>query len=202
MIRNAFILGAVFLAVGLGPALAQELFVRKDGRAAQADEKPTLFVKPAPARFSYPRRQSVVKYKDKLKLHQQQSDNKIIIDSFEEMRALGFKPRTAEDIQAYGQMHRATSQNIMYKRRAALMAYLEKQDTKLQARLAARNFGVFADRDEVASADKQDVPVSEAVVGQDKRESSAARKVIQKPRLFVRRSPEEQALPTRVFKPY
>lgn len=197
MICRFFILSIVFLGVGFGPALAQELFLRKDDGSAK-DGKPTLYMKPRESGFTDQTEHFAVKYKDKLKLQQQKGNTKVLISSFEEMQELGFKPRNAKEIDAYGRMHRALSQNIMYKRREALIAHLEKQEREVEAMLARRDAGALKVDDQKDSATVSKETSEDAQGGHD----TQTTKILKKPRVYVKKTADEKARPTKVFKDY
>lgn len=200
MICAIFILSAVLICAGLAPALAQDLFVRPDGVGTPEGETPTLFVKPKKSSLPEGTKQYAVKYGDKLKLQQQKNKTKIIISSFDEMQEIGFKPRDAEEIGYYARMHTAVAQNVMYKRREKLMAYLEKQEREAQEKIARQDKALKA-------KDPQPVEPEAPVSGVEPSDeevsaSESGGKAVKKTKLYVEPSPNEKAMPTKVFKNY
>ena len=192
MIRNLVLLG-ILLLVGLGPALAQDIFIKKESpEAAENGSKPTIYNKPTAKKF-VKKQSSSIKYSDKLKVHNQKLKSAEMMRTLEYWRENDAKPSNAQEILMYAQANRSIAQNLMYKRREALIKHLEKEERKLQAKLAKRTDSAFKVKE--AQQDKKE---SVSKVSIDTEDKPAKKK---KPRLFVskEKSAEEKAKPTKVF---
>ncbi len=192
MIRKLSLLAGVILAVGLGPAVAQDIFVT-NGSGSKKDEKPTIFNKVAPNSFT--EKQKVVKYGARLNVQDQKAKSDMVAASLEEMREMGFKPSNAEEMQLYANAHRAVHQSYMYERRQALVKHLEKQDFERVKQGLLRNSQKAAFKAGSQAQSKASEPDSE-------KPAKAERKTYRKNPIFVKKSAEEKAKPTKVFTDY
>ena len=212
MIRRLFILLALFVVVGLGPALAQDLFVRKNKDEKTEGEKPSLFVKPKTQSAGVYEVPSSSVRADKLKVRQQQAMSNIRVESLAELVEMGLRPRNAAEIEAYGQAHRARSQATMYKRREALIAHHERQEKKFHEEILQYQ---RQENERRAAIEKSQGSGKNAVVlnkaepenkpstsGSASGETHKADKSKARTKLFVRPSDKDKAKPGRVFNPY
>ena len=186
MIRKVFLLFAVLVVAGLGPALAQDIFIKKNTGDSEPGAKPTLFNKPKTSAAGL--KQSVVKYKDKIKVKNLKAKSFAKVKSLEEIKELGLKPTNAEEIQFYAQAHRAAAQDLMYKRREALMVHLKKEREKLEEQIANQSQSAV----EIAGNSSGG---GTAKVGKVQKTAS------KKPKLYVAPK-EDKSLPTKVFTGY
>lgn len=191
MIRKYSLLAGVILAIGLGPAFAQDIFVTK-GSAGKTDEKPTIYNKVKPNSFS--KQQKVVKYGGRLNVQDQLAKSEIVAASLDEMQEMGFKPSNAEEIQLYANAHRAVHQSYMYERRQALIKHFQKQDLERVKRDLLKNSPKAAFK-VGKSSNKASQPDSE-------KPSTAKTKKLSKRPVYVKKSADEQAKPTKVFTDY
>lgn len=138
VLRRVFVLFLILVLGGGVPAGAQDIFLKYDKSKAKEKQesgegkKPTLYVKPQSSKSSSA---GGISYKDRIYNNKLQKISKIKMESLDDWHRSGYQPQTAEEIRSYANASRAASQNIMYKRRAALMAHLERK----QARIARAN---------------------------------------------------------------
>jgi hypothetical protein len=191
MIRKYSLLACVILALGIGPALAANVFVTKDS-GGKSDEKPTIYNKIKPNSFT--KQQQVVKYGARLNVEDLKAKSDMVAASLEEMREIGFKPSNAEEIQLYANAHRAVHQSYMYERRKALIKHFQKQDLERVKRDLLKNSPKAAFK-VGKSSNKASEPDSE-------KPSKAKKKKLSKRPVYVKKSADEQAKPTKVFTDY
>ena len=186
-------ISGVILAVGLGSATAQDIFVTKN-KGGDSDAKPSIFntVKPN----SFTQQQSVVKYGARLNVDDQIAKSRLVAGSLEEMREIGFQPSTAEEMVLYANAHRAVHQSYMYERRKALQAHLEKKKIERIKQDLLRNSPRAALRVNGSSS-------SGGSSSNAKNAETPPKKVKYKRNpVFVKKSAEDKAKPTKVFKDY
>ena len=130
MIRNLFILLGLVVAVGFTPALAQSYFINKN--KTEPGTKPTLYNKLPPQGQGAVSgvSPSKIKYKDKLKVKQQKVASLAMAKSLQEIHESGLTPTNIKEVMFYADASRAVTQQAVYKRREALMVYLQKQARK------------------------------------------------------------------------
>ena len=194
MIRKYLLLMSAGVTLGLGPALAQDVFIKKNF-GQDPDAPVTIFNKP---KFSASaEKQSVVKYADRLNVQHLKAGSDAIASTLDEMREIGFKPSNAEEILLYANAHRAVSQSLMYERRKALINHLEKQEQRriAQAEIANRQTAAFKTSGEVEATQT-------STTTSQKTESSTRTQKLRTNRVFVRKSADEAARPTKVFQNY
>lgn len=131
-------------AVGLGPALAQNIFLTPNNTTSSTNDsakggeasKGRIFLSPQ-GRLSDEARKPAIKYRDKLvvKAMKKQAIDKI--RTLQEWEAAGMQPQNIEEQMMYAQAKRAVAQNMMYDRREQVMARIEKQQQIVEARLAS-----------------------------------------------------------------
>lgn len=131
-LRRVCVLVLILVLAGGVQAGAQDIFLKYDKSKAKEQQEaggdaPAIYVKPQKLKNSPA---GSVNYKDKVYNNQLQKVSKAKMETLEDWRESGLQPKTAEEIRAYANASRAASQNIMYKRRAALMAHLEKKQFK------------------------------------------------------------------------
>lgn len=188
MIRNVFLLFMMVLIGGLGPAVAQDLFIKlnKDtSTEADSDEKPTLYNKPIVS-DDVKKKQSAIKYKDRLDVTQLQNKSEIRIQTLDDWREHKLKPQNAEQLIAYADAHRAVAQNLMYKRRQALIEHLEKTERVISSNVSSNTAGAFKVGGNVSEDSGDETP----------EETGAER-----PRYFIKPK-AESSKPTKVFTGY
>ena len=192
MIRKYSTIAAVILAIGIGPALAQNIFVAKPGSGG-SDEKPTIYNKVAPN--AYTQQQKVVKYGARLNVKDQLAKSKMVAATLEEMREMGFKPSNAEEMLLYANAHRAKHQNLMYQRRQKLMEYQNKVAFERTKQELLRNSPKAAYKvSKSKPASKAEQPDAES--------PKAQTKVLKRRPVYVTKSADEKAKPTKVFTDY
>jgi len=186
-------ISGVILAVGLGSATAQDIFVtqKKNG---DSDAQPTVFNSVKPNAFT--EQQAVVKYGARLNVDDQINKSKLVAGSLEEMREIGFEPSTTEEMLLYANAHRAVHQSYMYERRKALQAHLEKKKIERVKRDLLRNSPRAA-----LKVNSQSSSSNSSSNAQDPETSTKKIRYKRNP-IFVKKSAEEKAKPTKVFKDY
>lgn len=132
MIHRKLLLIALLVMAGFVPALAQEVFIAKE-TGAEPGEKPTLFVKPT---IDLNAPTASVKYKDKAKNEELKLASRVRLKTLADWQASGYKPQNIQEQMALADATRAVHQNLMYKRRDALILHLQKEDAKFQAEYA------------------------------------------------------------------
>jgi hypothetical protein len=198
MIRNVLIVLVVIAAVGFAPAVAQDYFIKKDKESGTG--KPILYNKlPAKPKSSLGRGGYKVQYKDKLEVKRQKITSLKMAKSLDEIYELGLKPRNAEELIFYAQASRAVTQNMVYKRREALMEHLEKQEQQLDAQIASMQAGDF-EADKGSRVKKKNVRVKKAIKtgGPYKKENEEQNR----PQLFVKSKQDGDKPRSKVFTGY
>jgi hypothetical protein len=192
MIRKYSLVLGVILAIGIGPALAQNIFVTKGG-SGDSDEKPTIYNKVEPNAFS--EKQKVVKYGRRLNVKDQLAQSKIVAATLEEMREMGFKPSNAEEMILYANAHRAQHQSLMYQRRQKLMEYQNKVAFERTKQELLRNSPKAAFKvGKSKSSSKAEQPDDEV--------AKTKTRVLKGKPVYVTKSADEKAKPTKVFTDY
>ncbi len=134
-LRRTWILVLLFAFSASFPAGAQDIFLKhgqasgakKPAQEAATEEEPSIYVKPKKLKNSPA---AGVSYKDHVYNSELQKASKLKMATLEDWRKSGLTPETPDEIRAYANASRAVSQSVMYKRREALMTYLEKQQFK------------------------------------------------------------------------
>ena len=143
MFRHAILIIFISFLSCAGFAQAQDIFNKYKGdekAGIKKDEEPTLFVKPD----GFKSEQKVDKTKFavpkevKLKNKQLQAEAAAKIAIYQDWIKSGKKPKTPEEIMAYADASRAYSQALMYQRREALNAHLEKKALKREKERLAK----------------------------------------------------------------
>lgn len=204
MIHRIFLLIFAIMIVGFAPALAQNIFVKPNKNASASDEKPSLFIKPNKSAAT--KRQSVVKYADKLKVRQLKLKSAAKGEMLAYWHEIGFKPSNAQEILMYADAHRAKAQEVMYKRREALRAYIQKKaarqpsDGQLIGEISSRRLSAlgFDTQHDLQSAQPVQSAEVASEVGAEK--PSAAKKKAAK--IYVRKPSENTANPSKIFTGY
>lgn len=194
MIRKYSLLAGVILAIGIGPALAENIFVTKQYSGGKSDEKPTIYNKVEPN--GYTEQQKAVKYGNRLNVKDQLAKSRIVAATLEEMREMGFKPSNAEEMLLYANAHRAVNQNLMYQRRQKLIEYQNKVAFERTKQELLRNSPKSAFR-----VGNSKAPVSKMENHDAETEKSKTRVLKRKP-VYVTKSADEKAKPTKVFTDY
>ena len=127
--------------VGLGPALAQNIFLSPNNTTSSDNggesEKGRIFLSPE-GRLSDEARKPAIKYRDKLVVKAMRKKAIDKIKTLQEWEAAGMQPQNIEEQMMYAQAKRAVAQNVMYQRRQQVMARIEKQQRVVEARLASK----------------------------------------------------------------
>jgi hypothetical protein len=133
MLRLIILSSFVILLGGLCavnmPAEAQQLFIKKSSdsdKDAEKTGKTKLFVTPK-GYTSKSKKESSVKYSDKLNLVQEIKFNKEQIKSYEYWQKSGRQPETMEERVAYAQAKHSVEYAVMLERKAQLIPALEKK---------------------------------------------------------------------------
>ncbi|MCC6597208.1 MAG: hypothetical protein IT559_00215 [Alphaproteobacteria bacterium] len=193
----------VFLLAGFGPAGAQDIFLKhnkptSDKEAETPKAPPKLYV--APKKTKLPA--GSISYKEKIYNSHLQQASRSRLETLEDWRKSGLKPQTAAEIKAYASASRAASQNVMYKRREALIPHLDRQRAiAVNAQLAAQQSAAlqFQKKSALSSAGTQKTIKASAPVAAGTGAASAARP--KKPRLVYVR-PENKSKSKKVFNGY
>jgi len=192
MIRRVFLLFFGIMIVGFAPAVAQNYFIKQDKSPVVAGEKPTLFNKLKQTTTN--KKKSVIKYADKLKVKQLKAKSFAKANSLDYWRESGKKPTNAQEITMYADAHRAVAQQNMYRRREALIAHIQKQELKEQGRVSNKSVGAY-------SADTSKGTAAKASAD-DAKVKKAKKSSTKKPKVFVKKSKDDKAKPTKVFNNY
>jgi len=195
MIRGFLLILSTIAVVGLGPAVAQDLFIKRDNGADKGD-KPTLYLKPnitsnsslgTPYKFKN-------RYKDRLRTAQLKKHNLENLKTLEAWRKSGLQPKTAEEIASYASAHRAVTQQVMYKRREALNEHFAKQDLRLaRAKIVSQQAAAF--KTQKTDAVKPDGSVQDAKASESKSKPK-------KKRIFIKRENKDDGKPKKLFNNY
>ncbi|MBL4805317.1 MAG: hypothetical protein JKY71_10660 [Alphaproteobacteria bacterium] len=193
MIRKYSLLAGLILAIGVGPALAQNIFVSKKYSGGKSDEKPTIYNKVDPNGFT--EQQKVVKYGKRLNVKDQLAESKILSATLDEMREMGFKPSNAEEMILYANAHRAKHQNLMYQRRQKLIEYQNKVafERTRQELLRTSQKSAFKAKKPVTVSKGQE---------SDAEDTKTKTRVLKRKPVYVTKSADEKAKPTKVFTDY
>ena len=224
MIRNLVLL-SVLVVIGLGPALAQDIFIKKESAEASEDgEKQTIYNKSFVKKFGK-KKNSFIKYSDKLEVQKHKKDSAELMLALEYWRENKTKPSNAEEIVLYAQANRARALNLMAQRREKLVEHLAKEERKLQAELGSSSFGVYAIEDDPKQEENRQLleaamvtdvssflgieplpvmnvsNITGATAGPVIQSEPVKQSKPKKPRLFVskEKSADEKAKPSRVF---
>ncbi len=141
MVGRRFLFVVFLLALGFGPATAQDVYINHY-KNKEPGRRTSVYINrgDSDARKSYrSRRQSYTarsKYQDKLKLSRDAKDTAGKIDIFYAWQDSGRKPKTQEEILSYADAKRAVAEGAVFQRRRELIAYLEQQDRAEARRLA------------------------------------------------------------------
>lgn len=192
MIRKYSFIAAVILAVGIGPALAANVFVGGNTKSKSGEET-TIYNKVKPN--AYTQKQAVVKYGARLNVQDQLAQSEIVAATAEEMREMGFKPSNAEEMLIYANAHRAVHQNLMYKRRQALMEHQNKVEFARVKRDLLKNSRKAAFKATAGGVSKSSSKSEEP-------ETPKKTRVLKRRPVYVTKSAEDKAKPTKVFKDY
>lgn len=211
---------AGFALAGGQHAQAQNIFLKhgqKDGEPEKQpetpDSAPTIYVKPQASPKSSPAAGAA--YKDRLYNSQLQKISKLKMETLQDWHSSGLQPQTPAEIRSYADASRAASQNVMQKRRAALMGYLERQRSKsLKTNAAAQQKSVFDLRQEqaIAAQEQQKIAALNGQTAQNPQASqpgkppapatAAPPQQQQQPQKPVYARPENPAKSKKVFEPY
>lgn len=194
MIHRKLFLIILLVLGGFMPALAQEVFIPKETGAAPG-EKPTLFVMP---KFDLTAPTASVKYKDKIKNETLKQASALKLKTLADWRASGYEPQNIQEQMALADATRAVHQNLMYKRRDALILHLQKEHEKFQAEYNRQQAQVASA--EPAPAQK---PNLKKAMGQEEDNAlpAATTTTIKKPTIYLEPS-KNQAGPNKVFTDY
>lgn len=191
MIRQSFLIFMMLIMAGLGPALAQGYYVKPDKGSASSEKSdgPTkIYNKIKPNSFS--KKQSVVKYKDKLVVKNLKVSSMAKVKVLDDWIESGMKPRNSAEIMAYAQAHRAVAQNLMYERRQALIKHLDKKGQILRPEFV---------KNETSSNNRSALDLGGSKAA-DEDQGKPQKKVLKKRQIYVK--PENKVKPTKVFKSY
>ena len=209
---NFFPFIAALAVLGFAPALAQDVFIKPDKAQSSDDSAPSLFVKPKAKTSSNAKGPGSVKYSSTAETRGLKSKAAVRSQALEEIRELGLEPKTAEDIKMFASAYRSVSQEYMYQRRESLTAHLQKENNKLQNRLASMDAPEYDLTRAKAQAEAQAFAETEKVykehdleVPDSLKPAKTTAKRRTQPRVrnaVVKKDPLDSAKPTKVFTNY